>query len=662
MDFDKLMKPRSIAVVGASEHPDKIGYQIINNIKSAGFEGEIYPVNTKGGNVLGMAMVKSVAEVSTQIDLAIIAIPAPFVLSAISDCVKKSIKAVIIISAGFAELGDAGKKMQDEIAIICRDNNILMLGPNCLGIINTEISLNATFAGMTPNRGNVSLVCQSGAIISAMIDWSLANDIGFSKIFSVGNAAMIKDCDMFEYLYNDESTKVIVAYIEKLSVDDHLTEVFLKYSTKKPTIVLFGGKSELGSKAAASHTGSIVSSYTSVKTYLKQAGLIVAENLEELFVAAQTFSHYRSINGDKIGIVTNAGGPSIATCDSIFAEGLHLAELSTGTTELLKGKLRPSASLKNPVDILGDGTEHEYEEAINGLIGDPGVDGLIILLTPQTSTHVDAIAEVIRSIKCDKPVISVFIGGESVNSGISKLRADGKICFNYPEEAVKALHALVEFSSAKNSLLLPVSSEDIYESASKNELLLKYSLPVLEYTLCSSADKAILAAEKIGYPVVLKTGNKEVVHKSDAGGIALNLMNREMVEKAFANIGSPAIVGKMVRTRYEIFLGVKKDSQVGTVLAFGTGGIYAETFGDFAYRIAPISTEVAMEMIMETKMGQILSGLRGQKGADLQKLAQIIVNTAKFADGYLNISEIDFNPVIADVDNFYIVDARIIES
>jgi len=662
MDFEKLIKPDSIAIIGASEHPAKIGYQIVNNIKNAGFEGQIYPINNKGGRVLDMPMTRSIMEIDSAIDLAIIVIPSIFVAKTVKECAEKSVKAIIIISAGFAEQGEKGAGMQEEVSRICRENNILMLGPNCLGLINTEISLNASFANTTPNHGNVSLISQSGAIISSMIDWSLANNIGFSKIFSMGNAAVIQEKDVYEYLYNDDSTKVIVAYLEKLDVNDELTKTFIKYSAKKPTIILFGGKSDFGSKAAASHTGSIVSSYVSIETYLKQAGIVVAENLEDLFAYTQIFSRYQSIGGKKIGIVTNAGGPSIATCDSISAEGMKLAELSSDTTEFLEGKLRESASLRNPVDILGDGTELEYEAAIKGVLEDPGVDGMIIILTPQSSTKVEAIANAIASIHADKPVVSVFIGGKSVSESAVKIREAGRICFDFPEQAVKALSALAAFTETKNSLLVPVESKFTYDNSAKNDLLQKYSLPVLSYLTCYTSKEAVHAADKIGYPVVMKTGNKEIIHKSDAGGIALNLANQESVEKAFSDIGSPAIVGKMVKTKYEIFLGIKKDQHVGTVIAFGTGGIYAETFNDFSYRISPISPETAMEMILETKMGQILSGLRGQRGVDLQKLSQIIINTARFADDHLNISEIDFNPVIADADNFYIVDARIIES
>ncbi len=551
-------------------------------------------------------------------------------------------------------------KLENEIVAVCKENNIVLLGPNCLGLINNTLPVNASFAKAIPKPGNISFLSQSGAIISSVIDWSNENGIGFSKIFSMGNKAMLSETEILEYLYNDSETEVIVAYLENLKVTSKLTEILIQNSTKKPTIVLFGGKTSFGAKAAASHTGSIVSSYTAVKTYLHQAGIIIAEGLEDFTSFIQIFSRYQKINGERIAVITNAGGPSITTCDFLSKSNLKLAELTESTINHLNGKLRPETAKKNPVDLLGDATPVDYEIAISACLLDKFVDGIIVLLTPQSSTDVKEIAEVISNFKTDKPILNVFIGGDFVRQGIEIIKSSNNLCFEYPETAVNSIKALYDFSKTKNELLKSENRDGFYSEKAKFELMKKYDLPVLEYTEVDSLGNAFVAAGLIGYPVVVKTAKKEIVHKSDADGIRLNIKNEGELKKSVEDIGYPAIIGKMINKEQELFLGIKKDSTVGTVVAFGTGGIYSELYQDFSYRVAPLSKETALSMIEETKMGKILNGARSQKVFDLDRLAKIIVDTARFANDFQNIKEIDFNPIVASGSNYYIVDARII--
>ncbi len=661
-EVSNLVVPKSIALIGASASPDKIGYQILNNLVSNSYDGQIYPINPKGGEILGLEVKNSILAIDGEVDLAIICIPSFLVVNVLNECAEKKVKGVIIITAGFSETGDEGVKLQDQIVEICQKAGISMLGPNCLGLINNDLGLNASFANAMPNKGNISFISQSGAMITALIDWSRTTSLGFSKIFSLGNKALLKEADLLRYLYNDDSTKVVVAYLEQLVVSDDLTQILVTNAKKKPTIVLFGGKTAAGAHAAASHTGSLVSSYLAVETYLKQAGVIIADDLEDLFIYSTMFSTYNQINGDRVVIVTNAGGPSIAASDAIVKHGLQLVSISEGTKTKLREVLRPEAPVGNPVDVLGDASDLEYKNAMEVVVNDPDVDAILILLTPQTSTKINETAEHIVNLQTNKPIISAFIGGESVKTGVDIIETASKVVFPYPEMGVKAIKALVDFSISKVGLNVAIKSTESFVMEHKDEDMRRFGLPVLEYIEIQNEEEIIASAEKIGYPLVLKTARKDISHKSDAGGVKLNLKNEADLLAAFAEIGAPAIVGKMVWGKHEIFLGIKKDENIGTVIAFGTGGIYSEVYKDLSYRIAPITATIAKEMISETKMGAILAGARGQKPYDLDQIAQIIVNTAKFADNFSNITEIDFNPMIADESGeFYLVDARIIE-
>lgn len=659
--LSKLITPNSVAIVGASASPEKIGYQILANLSNNHFAGKIYPVNPKGGEILGHHVNTSIQEIGLAVDLVIICIPSPNVLSVLRECAENGAKSVIVISAGFSEVGEEGEKIQQEMVSLCEEAGITLLGPNCLGLINTDLQLNATFANGMPATGNVSFISQSGAMVSALIDWSRNSGVGFSKIFSLGNKAMLGEAEMLDYLYNDKSTEVIISYFENLTVSPKLTDIFLKYAKIKPTVVLFGGKSVAGARAAASHTGSMVSSYLAVETYLKQAGVMIADTFEDLFTYSALFSKYRMIKGNRIAIITNAGGPSIAACDSMIEHDLKLASIDQTTQDKLRAVLRPEASLGNPIDVLGDGTDLEYKDAIEIIKNDGAVDGVLVLLTPQSSTKVLDTARMIADQQGDKPVISAFVGGASVVEARKIIENSDKVCFEYPETGVRALKALYNFSTLALEIDQAVNGTENFAADRKDALLRKFSLPVLEYVQVNSESEVISAGDKIGYPLVLKTAKEDITHKSDTGGVRLNLQNQDELLSAFRDIGVPAIIGKMVRGKHEVFLGIKKDPNIGTVIAFGTGGIYSGAYRDLSYRIAPISKEVAKEMILETKMGEILAGARGQKSYDLDKFTEIIVNTARFADNFRNISELDFNPIIVDDNDFYLVDARIIE-
>ncbi len=653
------INPRTIAVVGASSSPEKVGYQILNNIVASKFGGEVFPVNPKDGEILGLKTYKNVNDIDKALDLVVIAVPKQVVMDVINSCVTKKVKSIIVITAGFSEIGDEGKEAESQIVDICRRNNICLIGPNCLGIINTSLNLNATFAKSMPDSGPVSFVSQSGAIISSMIDLSKSSPIGFEKIFSLGNKAQVGENEILEFLYNDAKTKVIIGYLESLDASEELTKTLIKYAKKKPTIILFGGKSSFGAAAAKSHTGSIVSSYITIQTYLEQAGIILADNLEELLIFARAFSSYQSISGKNIAIITNAGGPGIAASDALSFAGLELAKISNNTIDSLAKKLRPEANIKNPIDVLGDASDLEYKAALDIVSRDSGVDGILLLLTPQTSTKIAETAAIVANYSDKKPLLSSFVGGEILSSAKEIIESSGKPCFAFPEEAVLSLKALTQFSLRPQELHLTEKSHAIFDVKSKEDNLKKFHLPTTSYSKVSFSEELMTTAEEIGYPVVLKNADPEA-HKTDTGGVVVNIKDAIELKKASLQVGFPAIIGKMILGKFELFLGVKKDPKIGTTVIFGTGGIFAEIYDDFSYSIAPISKSRALEMIASTKIGKILSGARGQKKYDLEKLSEIIVNSVKFVDNFSNIAEVDFNPIIVDDEGFHMVDVRII--
>jgi len=658
-DIKTTISPKSIAVVGASSHPAKVGYQILHNIQSAGFSDDVYPVNPKGGKILGLKVAKSLSEIKKVVDLAVIVIPRDFVLHALVDCVAAGITNVVVISAGFSEVSEDGKILEKKIVEFCRENDMTLIGPNCLGIINTETGLNATFAKGMPSKGPISFLSQSGAIISSMISLSKAEQIGFSKIFSLGNKAVVSETELLEYLYDDPETKVVIGYIESLQVTPRLTEILNKNTKKKPTIILFGGKSPIGAKAAASHTGSVVTSYISIKTYLEQAGVILANNLEDLLLKARIFSCCQEITGDKIAIITNAGGPAIATSDAVAASHLDLAEFSEETNKKLSAAMRPEASFKNPVDLLGDATSIDYGKTLEIVSADKNVDAIILLLTPQTSTDIQATAEVVAKFKNKKPLLASFVGGEILTAAKELIEKNGKPCFSYPEEAVEAIKALVDFSTPSETVqVLPIAGK-IYAPASEEAVLKEFDLPVVTYIGAANKTELVKAAKKIGYPVVAKVADK-TVHKTDEGGVVTNIQTESELFMAAEKIGYPIIVGKMIKGKFELLLGIKKDENVGTTVLFGSGGIYSEIYADFGYAIAPLDEKLALDLIGSTKIGRILAGARGQKVYNSEKLARIMVRAVTFANTYSNIKEIDFNPIIVTDDSFEMVDVRII--
>lgn len=658
-NINKLISPKSIAIIGASKHKDKIGYQILNNIKESGYSGDIFPVNPNDETILGLKCFINLSSIKKAIDLAIIVIPAPYVLDIVKECALNNVSSIIIISSGFREIGKFGIQIEDQIIKICNDNDIALLGPNCLGLINTDCNLNASFASFNPAPGNVSFISQSGAIISSLIDWSATNSVGFSKIFSVGNKAQIDESYLLEYLYLDKKTEVILLYLEELTASSKMTNILIKYSKTKPTIVFFGGKTNSGSKASMTHTGSIVTSYIAVETYLKQSGIIIAESLKGLFLLAKLFSKYQKLSNKNVGIITNAGGPSIAACDAIDSRNLVISKIAKSTINKINNNIDKKIVIKNPLDLLGDATDIEYIDSIEALEKDKFIDVILVIITKQSSTDVDKIAKEISKIKIKKLLIVVIIGGDENNDARNILNKSSFPVFKYPEEAVISLSKLVEFSLGSSELLEKNQLNQNFNSNEQYETLSKFNIPALQYYEVNSFAEACRCANKIGFPVVLKTTNPNISHKTEKNAVLVNIKNRKELEAGLEKFNNKAKIGKMIKG-IELFLGAKKDKNIGFVLTFGAGGIYSEIYQDFSYRILPLNKSIALKMINETKISKILHGARGQKSLDLDKLSDILVSVSKFLESFSNISELDFNPIIANNRGYYIVDTRIV--
>lgn len=660
MTIDKFISPKTIAVIGASHNKEKIGHQIVFNLMRDGFRGSIYPVNPEGGKILGLSVYPNVSAIDKEIDLAIVVVPSAYVWQVVVDCADAKVGSMVIISSGFAESGKDGMILQAKIKEICSSAGITLLGPNCLGFLSTKNHINASFANSMPQQGKVALVSQSGAVITALIDWSINHQSGFSHVFSLGNKAGIAEFDLLEFLYRDPETSTIILYLENLTVTPDLIAVLKKGVSKKPTIALIGGSSAVGTKAALSHTGSVVSSFVGIRTFLEQTGLIVAESYSDLYSLIKVFSTYRTKIDNSFAIITNAGGPSIALCDQLAKQNLTLASWSNSTAEKMKRYIHDKAICANPVDLIGDATSLDYRRALHMIETETKAVAVFLIVTPQTSTDIENIGSLVADYRGKLPILSCFLGGRDMEKAVKIVSAAHKPVFHTPDSAAVAAKALVRFSEAIPEIEYQPRREKFFARKDIMSTLKNYDLPYLPYFNVSTESELLAKARLLKYPVVLKTADTDINHKSESNAVRLNIQNDKEAVLNFKQLGRNAIIGKMIHAKKEIFLGLKKDDNIGNIIVFGTGGIYAELYSDFSRRVAPVSSSEIKKMIMETKMGQILAGYRGVIHADIDQLVRIIKSAEKFVNDHSNISEVDFNPILFDGKKFHIVDLRII--
>ncbi len=693
--LDFLFSPRSVAVVGAAREKGKVGRIILENIVNHGFRGEIYPVNPKAARIKGRRAYPSVADVPGPVDLAVIVIPAPRVLGAIEECAREGVRAAVVISAGFKEAGLEGAALEARIKAAAAAGGMRLLGPNCLGLISTAARLNASFARGMPRPGAMAFFSQSGALCQAILDWALGEGVGFSKFVSIGNKADLDEVSMLEALAADPHTRVILGYIEGVSDGARFIAAAARVTPVKPVIIAKSGTTQAGARAAASHTGSLTGSENAFQAACEASGIIRARTVGELFNFALAFAAQPCPAGPRLAVVTNAGGPGIMAADAIENSGVRLASLSAGTTSLLHDRLPPAAGVYNPVDLMGDAQADRYRLALDAVLDDPMVDGALVLLTPQVTTQVERTArEVVRSFRGHaKPVLGGFMGGVSIVAG-ERILLGGKVPnYRYPEHGVGAFEAMCRWSDARRKAKAPPAAVEAdrglageligrfrregklhLAEADARALLEAYRFPLIRSLPAGNADEAAAAAGILGYPVALKIQAEEILHKSDIGGVVLDIPDEEGVRRAFFGIMAKAhkyfpqavpagvLVQPMARGGQEVIIGAVRDPVFGPVIMFGLGGIYVEALKDVSYRLAPLSPDEARRMIGEIRAFIVLSGWRGRAPADLEAVADGLVRLSALMGDFPDILEAEINPfiVFAAGEGARAIDARII--
>jgi acetyltransferase len=693
----ELFKPRNVVVIGASREPGKVGHAVLRNIIESGFKGEVYPVNPRADKVLGLNAYKSVLEVPGDIDLAVIVIPAQAVLDVMEECGRKGVKYAVVISAGFKEIGGEGIEREGKLIEIARKYGVRVVGPNCLGIIDLHTPLNASFASIPETKGGIAFISQSGALLSAILDWAPKAGIGFSKIVSLGNKADLNEVDFLTYLGEDPETKVILLYLESIADGRRFIEVGSTVTRKKPVILLKGGITEAGAKAALSHTGSMAGGVTALKAALRKAGIIQVSSVSELFDMAIAFNSQPIPAGSRVGIVTNAGGAGVVISDLLVSRGLKLAEPSRYTVDYLRSVLPPVASVYNPVDVIGDAKADRYGVAIEALLRDPNIDSLLVILTPQVVTEPEETAKVIVELSRrypSKPILAIFMGGGKVEKATRILIENNIPVYDMPERAVTAVLGLSNYRELRELLTKALEYVEVFDVDKEKaleiieevrrqgrrvlleheakEIVRSYGIPVVPTKLAVSEDRAVEIARKLGYPVVVKISSPDIIHKSDIGGVITNLKSDDEVAEAFRTVISNArryvptasiygaTVQKMVPKGREVIIGATKDPVFGHLIMFGLGGIYIELFKDVSFRLAPLSIYEAKEMITETKAYTLLRGFRGEPPADINSIINILLRVSKLVTDIPQIVEIDINPLFVYEIGAIAVDARII--
>jgi len=676
--LQQLFEPRSVAVVGASTKPGKVGHDILRNMLTSGFEGEVYPINPRADEILGQKCYPSIIEVEGHIDLAVIVVPAPAVLSVTEECGRKGVNTAIVISAGFKEAGPTGIERERKLGELARKLGIRIVGPNCLGVMSTSNGLNASFAPGMPKPGNVGLMSQSGALATAIIDWSIKQGIGYSKFVSFGNGVDVGVVDLLRAWEDDDETKVIVAYVEGLADGPEFMEVARRVSAKKPVIVVKSGSTQAGARAVSSHTGSLAGSEQAYNAAFLQSGVIRAQSMEELFDLAVAFSYQETPAGRNVGIVTNAGGPGIMATDAAERVGLHLASLAPNTIRALRKRLPEASNFYNPVDVLGDADAARYCHAAEYLLRDPQVDSVLAVLTPQAMTQPVETAEKLAfvSAQSKKPVLSCFMGGDAMAGAIDLLNERRVPAYAYPERAVQALAKMAEYREWREeppddpikfevdkakvcSMFDQARSEGRVNlgEIEAREVLAAYGMRLPESHMAQNAEEAGDLAEKIGFPVVMKIISPDILHKSDIGGVRVGIRSREEAMDAFELMMlrvqrySPdallrgVFVQEMIQGGREVIVGSTRDPQFGPLVMFGLGGIYVEVLKDVSFRVAPFGERHARRMVDEIRSAALLRGARGEKSSDVDAIVNCLQVVSQMVTDFPEIVEMDINPL-----------------
>ncbi len=695
MNLASFFEPRSVAVVGASRQKGKVGHEIVANLLGGRFKGEIYPVNPKAAEIEGLRCYADLKSIGQIPDLAVIVVPAGAVADVIRQCAAVGVKQVIVISAGFKEVGEEGRKLEEELVQLVREAGIRMIGPNCLGLMVPGRKLNASFGGALPKAGQIGYISQSGALLAAILDTAKVNDIGFSVLVSIGNKADIDELDVINAFGNDNSTKVIAGYLEDIMHGDSFVRRAEQISRAKPILLMKSGGTGAGAKAASSHTGSLAGSETTYEVAFKRAGIIRCESIKTQFDYAQAFANQPLPTGPSVAVITNAGGPGIMAADAIERQGLTFAKLAEETIERLSAKLPPEANVNNPIDVLGDALPERYEFTLNAVLDDPNVNAILVLLTPQAMTDCTGTAEAIVKItspQAEKPVLACFLGAKKVDKAIRVLRRGNIPQYDSPESAVTTLKVMNDYvrwrSRPKRVVrLFPVNRAKVEKIISRHlrlgqpeigeveakEILEAYGFVTPKGTIATTAEQAADIAEQLGYPVVLKIWSPDILHKSDVGGVKVGLNSAQEVMDAFDLMMCRiprkrpeveilgVLVQEMCTTGREVILGMNRDPHFGPLLMFGMGGVMVEVLKDVAFYLAPLTAEEAKEMLLHTRTYQLLKGFRGEERVDIDAIAEGLQRLSQLVTEFPQIQEMDINPYVVGPEGVtpVAVDARI---
>jgi len=698
-NLDKLFDPKSVAVIGASNKKGSVGYILLHNLIGAEFEGVVYPVNPTAQAVQGIQAYATISQVPRKVDLAIIAVPAKAVPDVVRECGESGVRGCVIVSAGFREIGPQGKRLEDQIVSIAKSYDLRIIGPNCLGYIRPGHNINATFAHVMPEPGRVAFFSQSGALGTAVLDWAAANHVGFSAFVSVGSMSDVDFGDLIDYFGADPQTSSIILYMESIMDARKFMSAARHFAKTKPIIVVKSGRTARSALAAASHTGAIAGDDTLYSAAFRRAGIVRVDEIEDLFDASEALSRQTNPRGPRLAIVTNAGGPGVMATDRLIALGGELAEISAETKARLEAVLPYMASLANPVDVIGDADEHRYAAAATALMDDPNIDGVLAILTPQAMSHPTETAQALVGVAQAhprKPLLTSFMGPIKTAAAVHTFRVNHIPTFDTPEDAVRAYLYMYQYTKNLELLyqtptdILPDfepdrarvkkiftevarSGRSILSEYEAKQVLEAYQIPSVKTEIVTSPEEAAATAERLGFPVAMKVYSHDITHKTDVGGVALNIRSASEAAKQYTKIyervqqAAPKakILGMVVeqmapRGGYEVIIGSKRDATFGPALMFGMGGTGVELYQDVAVDFPPLNETLAQAMIRDTKVSRLLRGYRGRPPVDMVALEQTLVKFSYLLVDFPEILEMDANPVQVRADGLQALDARIV--
>ncbi|HEX9653897.1 MAG TPA: acetate--CoA ligase family protein [bacterium] len=694
--LDAIFRPKSVAVIGASTQRGTLGREIFDKLLGSEFNGPVYPVNPKARYIHSVKAYPSISAIPDPVDLALVVVRKEFVLEIVKECANCGVKGVVVITAGFKETGEKGAALEREIAAIVKANNMRMIGPNCMGVINTDpnLRLDATFAPIVPPAGNIGLVSQSGALGQTILEHAKKLNLGVSMFVSVGNKADVSGNDLLEYWRDDASVEVILMYLESFGRPQRFIELAKEVSRKKPIVIVKSGRTASGARAATSHTGALAGMDRAFDALFKQSGVIRAATIDEMFDIAMGLASLPLPKGNRVAIITNAGGPGIMAADACESVGLEVVELQETTRSALKAKLVPDASVNNPVDLLAGAQPAEFQFALSEVLKDHNVDSAIVIFVAPIITDPIQVALKIFEVAqaFDKPVLGCFMGVQGVATGVEELQRRKLPAYPFPESAARALAAMVRYSSWLQKKVGAVPGFKVDENgaraimqhaaAAKREMLTVaetaailacYGIPFSKMRICKTLPEILESSRKMSFPLAVKASSAEIVHKSDVGGVKLNLRSTEEVEAAYheiaaslnakrlASSGISFVLQEMVAGGREVIMGLHAVRDFGTLIMFGLGGIYVEVFQDVVFRITPVSDIDVEEMVKEIKGYPILRGVRGEPAVDLEFVKEALLRLSQLAQDFPEILEMDINPlmVFPDRQRCKGVDARL---